>query len=143
MNMLVKNEDQILYRSHLHKEINIPYVDTGNSMTEKEIRTLNSKINCSALLKYRNEVGETTTQIISSLTPEDLKRKIEKNLLRRIILEKAVDKDSMWLIDFWGKKNIAGLLLMPATRHNMVHLNKSMEIKNKIMKVKDHVSTER
>jgi len=112
-------------------------------MTENEIKTLSSKINCSALLKYRNEVGKTTQQIISSLTPEDLKRKIDRTLLGRIVSEKAVDKDSIWLIDFWGKKNIAGLLLMPATRHNMVHLNKSMEIKSKLMKVEGRLSTKR
>ena len=32
-------------------------------------------------------------------------------------------EDSIWLLDFWAKKDIAGILLMPPTRHVMLHLN--------------------
>ncbi|EQE04021.1 hypothetical protein [Clostridioides difficile] len=32
-------------------------------------------------------------------------------------------EDSIWLLDFWGNKDIAGILLMPPTRHVILHLN--------------------
>ncbi len=35
------------------------------------------------------------------------------------------------LIDYWGNRTFAGLLLMPPTRHNMVHLNEAYRIKNR------------
>ena len=45
--------------------------------------------------------------------------------------EGAVDEIASWLIDYWSKRNIAELLLMPATRHNLVHLNKCLRLKHK------------
>ena len=37
-------------------------------------------------------------------------------------------------MDYWGGKTFAGQLLMPATRHNFVHLNKAMRVKQKLQK---------
>ena len=45
--------------------------------------------------------------------------------LEKILCEGGVTQqgNSIWLLDFWGKKDIAGILLMPPTRHVMLHLN--------------------
>jgi hypothetical protein len=32
------------------------------------------------------------------------------------------------IYDYWKKKTYAGLLLMPATRHILVHINESMRL---------------
>jgi hypothetical protein len=90
----------------------------------------------SELIKYRTEVGKKSQQIIKSLTYTSLKQKIKPSGLKAIIDQGAVlDVDGAnWLIDFWAKKNIAGILLMPATRHNMVHINQSKRIKNRLIK---------
>ena len=45
--------------------------------------------------------------------------------------EGAVAKEARDLIDYWGKRRIAGLLLMPATRHNLVHLNEALRLKRR------------
>jgi hypothetical protein len=42
-------------------------------------------------------------------------------------------KDSVWLLDFWGKKTVAGILLMPITRHQIVHLNDCIKLKERLM----------
>ena len=43
--------------------------------------------------------------------------------------------DSLWLLEFWGKKDVAGILLMPPTRHMLLHLNDccrwKLEIRNR------------
>jgi hypothetical protein len=39
--------------------------------------------------------------------------------------------DSIWLLDFWGKKTVAGLLQMPITRHQIVHINDCFKLKAK------------
>jgi hypothetical protein len=36
-----------------------------------------------------------------------------------------------WLLDFWGKKNILGLIMIPITRHQTLHLNDCFNIKEK------------
>lgn len=53
--------------------------------------------------------------------------------MQRILDEGAVRnvEAANWLIDFWGKKNVAGILLMPITRHHVVHINESMSAKKK------------
>ena len=77
------------------------------------------------LLNYRNEIGKRTRQIVKNLLPNDMKRKVSPQGLEKILLEGGVTKqeESMWLLDFWGKKDIAGILLMPPTRHVMLHIN--------------------
>jgi hypothetical protein len=42
----------------------------------------------------------------------------------------------METVDYWSKKTIAGLLLMPPTRHCILHLNEAMRIKEKLRKAK-------
>ncbi|WP_019424193.1 hypothetical protein [Paenibacillus sp. OSY-SE] len=64
-----------------------------------------------------------------------LKQKVESVRLRKLIEQQgAVKEKAKWLIDYWGSKTIAGLVLMPATRHNYLHLNRSIRIKNKCQK---------
>jgi len=62
---------------------------------------------------------------------------MEPKRLQRILDEGAVLNvdGAKWLIDFWGRKNVAGILLMPVTRHNLVHINESMNIKKKCSKI--------
>jgi hypothetical protein len=62
-----------------------------------------------------------------------MKRKFEKQTLQRIINEGAVVdvEASNWLIDFWGKKNVSGIILMPVTRHHVVHINESLSAKKR------------
>jgi hypothetical protein len=85
------------------------------------------------LYKYRIAVGRRTREIIQRFKPTDLKRKFNDISLRKIFDIGAVLKDdkASWLVDFWGKKNVAGILLMPATRHHAVHINESLIAKSK------------
>ena len=43
-------------------------------------------------------------------------------------------KDSIWLLDFWGRKTVAGILLMPITRHQIAHINDCAKLKSKIIR---------
>jgi len=87
--------------------------------------TLSEKLNIGELLRYRNEVGKRTRRIVKNLTADNMKQKVSQMRLGKILLEGGVTKqeDFIWLLDFWGKKDIAGILLMPPTRHVMLHLN--------------------
>jgi hypothetical protein len=88
-------------------------------MTYNEIFNLSRSLNMEQLYAYRNAVGSRTRGIIGSFKPADLKRKMNPKNDQRILAEGGVTehKDSVWLLDFWGKKTVAGILLMPITRH--------------------------
>jgi hypothetical protein len=133
MSILVADEAQVINTDNWLEKMNVRVCDTGNSMTDKEIIDLSSKINMQELRKYRIAVGRMTREAIRKFQPADLKRKMEPARLQRVLDEGAVlnINDANWLIDFWGRKNVAGILLMPITRHHMVHINESMRLKKK------------
>lgn len=47
----------------------------------------------------------------------------------------ANNENALWLIDFWRKKTISGILLFTTTRHHLVHINESMEAKKRGLKL--------
>lgn len=124
MNILVDDGQQI-FNDEWKERMNVPIIDTGNALSDDEIMELSKRINTKELLNYRNEVGARTREIVTRLSADDMKRKVTKQGVERIFKEGGVtsDTDSYWLLDFWGKKDVAGLLLMPPTRHVMLHLN--------------------
>jgi hypothetical protein len=124
MGVLTAGEDQLFDESWKQK-MNAPITDTGNAMSDDEIMELSNNLRIEALLQYRSAVANRTRQIVEKLGPGDMTRKVSSDLLDKIRLEGGVtqEEDSSWLLDFWGKKDIAGLLLMPPTRHVMLHLN--------------------
>lgn len=124
MNLLVDRKEQV-FNADWKEKLNVSIMDTGNALTDDEIMKLSTNINIEELLAYRNAVAKRTREIVSGLKSEDMKRKMDKSDLERILAEGGVTKqeDSIWLLDFWGKKDVAGILLMPPTRHVMLHLN--------------------
>lgn len=124
MNLLVDKKEQV-FNADWTEKLNVSIADTGNALTDDEIMELSTNINIEELLAYRNAVAKRTREIVSGLKPEDMKRKMDKSDLERILAEGGVteQEDSIWLLDFWGKKDVAGILLMPPTRHVMLHLN--------------------
>lgn len=134
-NILIQEKEQVLNEDWL-KRLGVTATDTGNAMTDEEILDLSKSIDMEELKNYRKAVGVRTRGIIESLTPDDLKRKVKPEGIARILKEGGVTEhpDSLWLLDFWGRKNVAGILLMPITRHQIGHLNDSMKLKKKLMK---------
>lgn len=137
MNILVNNSTQVFNESWKEK-MNISISDTGNAMTDDEIMNFSKQINSDELLKYRNEIGIKSREIIRNLHPSDMKRKILPAATTRILQEGGVtgQADSVWLLDFWEKKDVAGIILMPLTRHQTLHLNDCDKWKKMIRKKK-------
>lgn len=122
VNILICEKESIL-NEKLKNELNISITDTGNSLTKEEIKKFAKNINIKKLKYYSDKISKNTINLIKRLKAEDIKRKINKINLEKIINGCGVTKDNLWLIDYWGKKDIAGLLLMPLSRHIIVHLN--------------------
>lgn len=110
------------------------FTDTGNAMTDDEIMLISKNIVIDELLKYRCAVGKRTREICGALSGSDMKKRVSDKSLDRIFSEGGVtpQENSVWLLDFWGEKDIAGLLLMPASRHEIIHLNSCFKYKDDI-----------
>ena len=134
-NLLIAEQSQIFNKEWMTK-LNVTVTDTGNAMTSKQIIGFSEQINKQELKKYRNAVGCQTRKILTSLTPNSLKQKPKAEYLSRLVSEGGLikDKSSIWLKDFWGKHTVAGLILLPLTRHHMMHLPESAAIKRFIKK---------
>ncbi len=132
-NYLITDRGQILDQAW-HERLHTKVTDTGNAMTDKEILAFSNEIDKDALHEYRNTVGRRTKEIIESLKPEDMKRKVTQEGIDAIAVVGGVSKhpDAIWLLDFWGRKTVAGIIQMPITRHQIVHLNDSVRLKKRI-----------
>lgn len=129
-NYLIANQTQVfdeIWAERLHTAIK----DTGNAMSDPEIISFSNEVDMEALYEYRNAVGRRTKSVIEELKPEAMRRKVSKDGLRLIAESGGVTQhpDSAWLLDFWGRKNVAGIFQMPITRHQIVHLNDCRRLK--------------
>jgi len=131
MNLLVAGSPQVLHRDHWLEQMKITAQDTGNAMSREEIAQFSAAIDIEALRAYRVAVGRRTQEIVRQLAAEELKQKVDPARLQRVWDEGAVVEAARGIADYWGKRTIAGLLLMPATRHNIVHLNEALQIKRR------------
>ncbi len=132
MNLLLAGSPQVMAQGEWIEQLEINMLDTGNAMTTDSMAELNAKIDLEALREYRMAVGRQTREIVKLLKWEQLKEKVDPTRLRQIMAEGAVVQAAYGLLDYWGGLTQAGLLLMPPTRHNFVHLNEAMRIKQKI-----------
>ncbi|MDJ0831321.1 MAG: DinB family protein [Desulfobacterales bacterium] len=139
-NILIADEPQIFSKT-LKERMGASLMDTGNAMDLKEAIAFSKAIKMNELLNYRFKVGKESQKIIKGLSRLDFKKKPHKRQLDRLLKENVIinHNESIWLLDYWSKKTIAGLLLMPITRHQIVHLNNCMKLKAKFMQ--DHGTT--
>lgn len=133
MNVLIADKEQV-FNNDWKAKMNVNVSDTGNAMTDDEIMKLSKDMYIEELLKYRDAVGLRTQEIVKNLKPDDMKRMIPQERLNRIVDEGGLieHKNSIWLLNYWGDKDYAGLLLMPPTRHLIMHINDCYNLKEAI-----------
>lgn len=131
MNLLVAGSQQVFIQENWLERMHIDARDTGNAMSPKGVEELSRAINIEGLRDYRMAVGRRTRTIVEEIHPEELRSKVESSRLQRVVDEGAVVQEAMDLIEYWSRRDIAGLLLMPASRHLLVHLNECLKIKGK------------
>ncbi len=129
MNMLVAGADQVFEDGGWLRKTDAPFSDTGNETDARRVAAFNQAINIDQLKAYRQAVGLGTRQVASRLTPDLLKQKVSPDRIQRVRRSGAVVASAEGIIDYWSKRTIAGLLLMPPTRHCFLHLNEALRIK--------------
>jgi hypothetical protein len=143
-NILIADADQV-FDAEWKKRMGVSISDTGNAFTEGDVDRFDASVDFAALLKYRKAVGKRTQEALRGLSEEDRKRKPRETQLRRILKEGVLtkEKDSIWLLDFWGAKTVSGLLTMPVTRHQAVHLNDCFKLKERYGKAEAPYAADR
>jgi hypothetical protein len=133
MNLLVAGTQQVYHRDNWSQRIKFAVMHTGNEMTSGEIREMSQEVEPQALRAYRQAVGSRTTEIVRGLSPQHLKKKVDPHRIQQLKDGNALLPSAFGIADYWSKRDIAGLLLMPATRHNLVHLNEISRLKNELI----------
>jgi hypothetical protein len=136
MNMLVAGTPQLFVRDGWRKKLKINIIHSANSMDDAGVATLSAKIDVDALRAYRQSVGRRTREVVRKLKPEELRKKAEASRLHQVMEEGAVLPEAIGILTYWSKRTVAGLLLMPPTRHNFLHLNEALMTKQKLQRAK-------
>ena len=131
MNMLIAGSAQTLFQGKWYEQMKVTAKDTGNAMTPEEVAELSTQIDLPALWDYRNSVGQRTREIVKSFQPGDLKTKVDPDRIQLVKDKGAVLEAASGIANYWSKRTFAGLLLMPATRHNFIHLNEAVRLKKR------------
>ena len=130
---LIADDEQVFFREDYQRRINSPSITTGNELAGKEIEEFSKKISIDELYHYIMDVDESTTQILKSLTFQDTKEKITDEKRKNLELLHVVSEDetACWLIDYWCKKDVKGLVQMPFSRHWIMHIEACLRIRDK------------
>lgn len=132
--VLISEAEQVFSAGNYQKRISSPIITTGNELVKQQIADFSEQLNLEELYLYIFEVKESTEKIIKNLSYDDLKKKISKERKENLKLMNVVsaDESAVWLIDYWCKKDIQGLIQMPFSRHWIMHVEACLRIENKI-----------
>ena len=132
MNLLVAGTPQLFARDDWAGKMNVSIRHSANKMGEQSVAELSASIDLRCLLQYRTDIARRTRQIVKKIQADDLQRKVDPAHIEMLLREGAVTPEAIEIADYWSKKTISGLLLMPPTRHCILHLNEGMRIKERI-----------
>jgi len=132
MNGLLAGKTQVFFLDDWLAKLKIELRHSGNVvMDDADVTELSRVIDIDALRAYRLAVGRSTQEAVKELEADDLERKVEPARLQELLENGSVVEEANDLLTYWGNLTMAGLLLMPPTRHNFVHLNEAMRVKKK------------
>lgn len=122
-NILMANQNQI-FDEEWQRKIGASITDTGNALELEEAVAFGKTINVEALQEYMITVGKNTCRILEKVTLEQINSMVPEKRVMRILEEGGVTTDfrSVWLLVFWGRLTIGGMILTPMTDHHMMHL---------------------
>ena len=127
-NILMENGQQI-FNDEWKRRIGSSISDTGNALEPEELIAWSKNINVDELRNYIITVGKNTRRILSGLTLKQIKSMVPEEWVMRILEEGGVTTDfrSVWLLVFWGRLTVGGMILTPMTSHHMMHFPTSVD----------------
>lgn len=135
MNILIADTTQLYVKDKWGKKLGVTISHSANSMDDQEVAQLSAKLNMELLRKYRVAVGRRTQEIVKKIIPAEWNQKVRVERVQRVLETGAVTPEALEIVTYWSKRTIAGLLLMPPTRHNFLHLNEAIRVKSKLKEI--------
>ena len=130
MNTLLAGKIQIFHQDSWLEKLKINVRHSGNVVMDKDaVTALSQAIDIDMLRAYRLAVGQSTRETVKGLQPDELGQKVDPASLQELLDEGSVAEEASDLLTYWGNLTKAGLLLMPPTRHNFIHLNEALKVK--------------
>lgn len=137
-NSLISEQDEIFFVNNYQTKLHSKIITTGNELIKEDIGSFSKDLVIDVLYSYLHEVVNTTNKLLETLTYEDSLMRIKDEEKNSVIDLHVVseNEEANWLIDYWCNKNIQGLILMPFSRHWLMHIDASLRIKDKIIENK-------
>ncbi|GMQ60894.1 phage head-tail adapter protein [Vallitalea maricola] len=137
-NTLILDQEQIFYKNDYQNRIQSPISTTGNEIPREQLVEFSKQLNIDELKNYITDVFQNTNKLIENMTLKESRTKVSEERKEKLIVLNSVstDEKAFWLVDYWCKKNYRGLLLMPFSRHQFLHLNGCLRIYRKLRKIK-------
>ena len=131
---LVNGDEEVFFSGNYQSRINSPIITTGNELVKEQISDFTKQLDLDELYSYVTDVKKSTEEIIRSLIFSDLKTKVSDERREKLIASGVVstDENAVWLIDYWCKKDVRGLLQMPFSRHWIMHIEACQRIRSRI-----------
>ena len=130
MNTLMLGKEQLVFQKNWQERLNITAVHSGNVVIDNaDVTVFSQSVDIYALKDYRLAVGRATREGVSALKPGEVKQEVSPERLQKLLENGSVSPEATGLLKYWGNLTIAGLLLMPPTRHCLVHLNEALKVK--------------
>ena len=133
---MIAEDRQVLFAQGFDAAVRAPIITTGNELSGDAIADFSKQLDLKALYRYARAVMESTHQILAKLTYPDLKRTFGEDMVAKLHSTGCVSEDesASWLIPYWCKKDIRGLIKMPFSRHWIMHVEAMRRIKNRLCK---------
>lgn len=136
MNMLVAREPQLFLRDNWVDKLEVAIIHSANKMDTTGVAALSTRVDIDALRTYRQAVGRRTREIVRKLRPEVFRQIVATSRLQNVMDEGGLLPEAIEILNYSSKRTIAGLLFMPPTRHNFLHLNEALQIKQTLQRVR-------
>lgn len=130
---VIRDNEQIFFSYDYCRRINSPITTTGNELVKQQIVDFSHKLNIDELYNYTLQVKESTDEFLNKLSFPDLRGLPTGNREKIENTSVSMDENANWLIDYWFNKDIKGLILMPFSRHWIMHTEAALRIKNKLI----------
>lgn len=135
---LIAGDEQVFFGQDFQKRINSPIITTGNELVKEEIVRFSEVLDIDELYTYISEVDKSTSILLSSLSFDELKKKVsdEKRTALESLNVVSNSENARWLIDYWCGKDIRGLIQMPMSRHWIMHIEACLRIEDRLKKLR-------
>ena len=131
---LIAGDEQVLFAKGYQERTGSPIITTGNELVREEIAEFSRQLDLDELYSYMSDVKKSTEKMLKGISFDDLKKKVSDDRRNELEMLGVVSEDesAIWLIDYWCKKDVRGLIQMPFSRHWIMHIEACERIRRKI-----------